>query len=299
MSSTALGHADPFRPPAAPGVARGFGFAIVAHALLVLALSAGISWHAQPEPAFEAELWSVVPQAAAPRAAEPEPEPEPKPEPVAKTAPPPEEAQQQQRDAEITIARDKKRREDEAKRQAELEAERKKRELQAKQEQQDKLEKERTKERERQKELDKKKAEDKQRQQQEARDKAREDAKREQLRQDNLKRMMGLAGATGSSNSTGTALQSSGPSATYAGRIKARIRPNIIFTDSGNGNPVAEVEVRVAPDGNIIARKLLKASGDADWDKAVLRAIDKTETLPRDTDGRVPPVIVISFKPGE
>ncbi|MCZ8074759.1 MAG: protein TolA, partial [Paucibacter sp.] len=33
--------------------------------------------------------------------------------------------------------------------------------------------------------------------------------------------------------------------------------------------------------------------------KAVLRAIDKTETLPRDTDGRVPPVLVISFQPRE
>ena len=33
------------------------------------------------------------------------------------------------------------------------------------------------------------------------------------------------------------------------------------------------------------------------WDEAVLRAITKTEMLPRDTDGRVPSPLVISFRP--
>ena len=32
-------------------------------------------------------------------------------------------------------------------------------------------------------------------------------------------------------------------------------------------------------------------------DDAVLRAIDKTEVLPRDTDGRVPSSFEISFRP--
>jgi len=35
-----------------------------------------------------------------------------------------------------------------------------------------------------------------------------------------------------------------------------------------------------------------------DWDEAVLRAIEKTEMLPRDTDGRIPPVMTISLDPG-
>lgn len=291
--SPALGQADPFRPPPAPGLARGMGFAFVAHGLLVLALSAGIAWHSQPEPAFEAELWSVLPQAAAPRAVEPEPEPEP--EPQRKPDPKPavqEDTQQQQRDAQIAIERERKKREEQLRREEEQ-----RRELERK-----RLEKEKADKAEKDK-LAREKAEkdklDKQRQQQEAREKARDEAKREQLRQDNLRRMMGLAGASGGPGSTGTALQSSGPSATYAGRIKAKIRPNIIFSDSASGNPLAEVEVRVAPDGNIIARRLTKPSGNADWDAAVLRAIDRTEVLPRDTDGRVPPVMVISFKYGE
>jgi len=119
----------------------------------------------------------------------------------------------------------------------------------------------------------------------------------EAQRQKNLQRIAGLAGASGGPSATGTALKSAGPSASYAGRIKARIKPNIVFTEDINGNPTAEVEVRTAPEGSIIGRKLLKSSGNKAWDDAVLRAIDKTEALPRDTDGRVPPVLVISFRP--
>jgi colicin import membrane protein len=57
--------------------------------------------------------------------------------------------------------------------------------------------------------------------------------------------------------------------------------------------------VRLAPDGTIIGRKLLKSSGSPLWDETVLRAIDKTEVLPRDTDGRVPSSMSIDFRPQE
>ena len=83
-----------------------------------------------------------------------------------------------------------------------------------------------------------------------------------------------------------------GPSAGYAGRIKARIKPNIVLTATLAGNPAATVEVRVAPDGTIVGSKLVKSSGSATWDETVLRAIDKTEVLPKDVDGRVPPTII-------
>ena len=91
---------------------------------------------------------------------------------------------------------------------------------------------------------------------------------------------------------TGTAARTAGPSATYAGRIKARILPNIVFSDTRRRQPAwPTVEVKAAPDGTIIGRRLLKSSGVPAWDEAVLRAIDKTEILPRDTDGRVPSVV--------
>jgi colicin import membrane protein len=86
------------------------------------------------------------------------------------------------------------------------------------------------------------------------------------------------------------------PSAGYAGRIMARIKPNIVHTDEVDGNPVATVEVKLAPDGTIVSRRLLKSSGNKSWDDAVLRAIDRTEVLPRDTDGRVPGAFPIDFR---
>ena len=98
-------------------------------------------------------------------------------------------------------------------------------------------------------------------------------------------------------NASGTALKSSGPSASYAGRLVGRIKPNITYPGDVVGNPRAEVEVRVAPDGLIQSHRIVQSSGNKAWDDAVLRAIDKTEILPKDTDGRVPPVIVLGFRP--
>jgi colicin import membrane protein len=63
------------------------------------------------------------------------------------------------------------------------------------------------------------------------------------------------------------------------------------------GNPRAEVAVKVAPDGTILSRRIVQTSGNKAWDEAVLRAIDKTEMFPKDTDGRVPPEIVLGFRP--
>jgi len=79
--------------------------------------------------------------------------------------------------------------------------------------------------------------------------------------------------------------------------VAARVKPNIVFTDDIAGNPTAEVEVGTAPDGSILSRKLVKSSGVKAWDEAVLKAIDKTDKLPLDNDGRVPKALVISFRP--
>ena len=107
------------------------------------------------------------------------------------------------------------------------------------------------------------------------------------IRQSNLDKMKQLSG---SGNSTI-------PSASYAGRLVARIKPNITFTDEVVGNPKAEVEVRTSSDGTILGRRLLSSSGNNAWDSAVLKAIDKTAVLPRDTNGSVPSTIHISFRP--
>lgn len=89
----------------------------------------------------------------------------------------------------------------------------------------------------------------------------------------------------------------------YPGRIRASIRANIVYprdllSDADLlANPVAEVEVRVAPDGKIVSTRLAKSSGVRDWDLAVQRAVERTRVLPRDVDGKVPPLMLIAFSP--
>ena len=291
-----------FAPPATPGVVRAFLLAVLAHGLLVAALTWGVHWQRDaPIISAEAELWAAVPVAAAPRLQEPTPEPPEPPEPVkpqlvARPAPlPPPVAEL----PKVDIALEQEKRRLQKQKQLELE---KQQEIKQEKLKQDKLKQARLQQ-EKLKQEQLKADQLKQEQAEKARlaqakKQAEQQAKQlEAQREKNLQRIAGLAGASGAPNATGSALKSAGPSASYAGRIIARVKPNIVFIEDIAGNPTAEVEVHAAPDGKILASKLTKSSGVKAWDEAVLRAIDKTEVLPRDTDGRVPSPLVISFRP--
>jgi colicin import membrane protein len=118
-----------------------------------------------------------------------------------------------------------------------------------------------------------------------------------ELREAQMQRIISQAGTGTQATGAAQGGAAGTPSAGYAGRLRARIKPNIIFTDTLTTNPAAEVEVRAAPDGTILGARLVKSSGHPEWDQAVLRAIERTETLPRDDTGRVPSPIVITFRP--
>jgi colicin import membrane protein len=278
--------------------------ALVAHGLLVGALTWGVHWQRDAEPvSFEAELWSAVAQRAAPRAVEPpppppvrepkvKPEPKPEPQPEPKVEPP----KPDTRAADIATAEAKKKKLEDEKRAAAEKAAKEKAEKAAK----DKAAKEQAAKEKAEKAAREKaeRAEQAKKQAQEKADRERKAAEAtEKLRQENLRRMMGQAGATGDANATGTAQRSSGPSAGYAGRVNAAIRPNVLLTEDIPGNPMAEVEVRSAPDGTVISRRLVRSSGSAAWDRAALAAIDRTGKLPRDTDGRVPTPMILEMRP--
>jgi colicin import membrane protein len=250
-----------------------------------LALALGVSWRASEPTGATAELWAAVPEFAAPAAEVPPPQPVEPPPPLPVAKPEPKVDAAPSRDAEIAI--EKARRERERERERE-QAQAREREAKAKVE----AEKKRllAQQEEQRKKLAAAAA------QAEKAEKA-EQERIEKLRQDNLRRIQGQAGATGGPTATGTAARDAGPSASYAGRIIAKVKPNIVLTETVTGSPRAEVEVRAAPDGTIVGRRLVKSSGNKDWDEAVLRALDRTEILPRDTDGRVPSPITIGFTP--
>ncbi|WP_247661367.1 cell envelope integrity protein TolA [Ideonella alba] len=274
---------ESLRPPSADSPRAGLAMSALAHAGLLAALALGVQWRTEEPAAVSAELWAAVPQIAAPARPEPAetPEPTPPPRPVVTPPAPPPAAE---READIAIEKARRLREEKARQDAE-DQRRKEREQKA---QQDKAQQEKA-------ERDKAEKLEAQRKEKAA------EAQREKLRQEQMRRMAEQLGGgptgTGAPGSTGAAARDAGPSANYAGRIVARIKPNIVLTEEVAGNPRAEVELRVGPDGSIVGRRIIQSSGSKVWDDAVLRAVDRTGVLPRDTDGRVPPTIVVGFRP--
>lgn len=300
------------------------GLALVAHGLLVAALTWGVNWqHDAPPVRFEAEIWSKQPAQAAPRAAEPPPpsppEPAPAPQPTPAPAPPPQPAPAPPppppapRQADVATEQAKKKAEADrlkaqetaAKKLAaeKVAAEKAAAEKKALAEKAVADKRAATEKAAAEKAAAEKKAQADKAAAEQQRKAADEKDRREaelakQQRDEQMRRIMGQAGASGSAQSTGTAQQSSGPSpGGYSGRVAARIKPNVVFTDVAPGNPRAEVEVRTLPDGTITSSRLVKSSGNRAWDDAVLRAIERTGSLPRDTDGRVPTPLIVELRP--
>jgi colicin import membrane protein len=261
------GNSAAFRPEAADGLGVGAVLALLAHVLLVAALAFGVSWKTHNEAVIEAEVWSEVPQAAAPQAVPPPPA-EPVPE-VPKEAP--QEVAQAEPEVETPVAeiprapppvpkvKPKPKKEPKPKKIREpVEAVVKAPPVVVK----------------------------KPAPVVAPPNPAVSNAVREAQRKANLQRMMSDLGGLGqSSHSTGK------PSASYAGRLISRIFPNIVFNGTISGDATAWVEIHCAPDGRILSRRLLESSGSPEWDNAVLRGIDKTEFLPMDENGRLPDTV--------
>lgn len=297
-----------FAPPPPPGTGRSLTLALFVHALLLVALTAGIQWNQDMPLSAEAELWSAVPQAAAPKLVEAEPPPPPPPPPpapkeVVKPPPP-----APDREADIALAKKRKQLDDEKKLQQAKEAERRQAELKKAEQKKADEKKAKLKAEEDKRQLDAKREEerkDKERKdkeakklqaQKEAKQAAEEAKKLEAIRNDNMKRIAGLAGATGGESATGSALRAAGPSDSYGARIQTLLYPKITFT--GDSTPyIVDVEVKCAPNGMIIGTpRVTKPSANSAWDDAVIKAFLKLETLPRDKDGSVPCPLVIGVR---
>ncbi|TFZ02146.1 cell envelope integrity protein TolA [Ramlibacter henchirensis] len=273
-----------FTPPPEGGLTRSIGMALLAHAVLVLGLSWGVKWKRDDSAVMaEAELWANAPVQAAPKPVEAPPAPPPPP-------PAPPQPTQAQRDAEIALERERERKEAEEKARRE-EAERQKQLAERKRQQQE----------EARKQEQARRAEEKRKEEQARARREQEEEKRlAELRTENMKRMQGMAGATGARESTGTALRSAGPSASYAGRLSAHFQRHVVFpggVDTIVGNPQAVVQVRVSPTGEIVSARLSRSSGNAAWDEAAVRAIERSERIPPDVDGRYVSEFPVEMRP--
>jgi colicin import membrane protein len=73
----------------------------------------------------------------------------------------------------------------------------------------------------------------------------------------------------------------------YIGRIRGKIKGNIVLPPDIKGNPEAIFEVVQLPGGEILSVKLKKPSGHAGYDAAVERAILKSSPLPKPEQGDI------------
>ncbi len=290
----------PYRVPPEPSRLPAFMLAVAVHAVLLGFLYFGISWQNNEPVAVEAEVWDMsVQTAAAPelpapqREPQPEPEPTPPPRPV---EPPPVERPAPTPPPDINLQREKERKEQEKRELAEKkEQERKeveRKEL-AEQKKKEREEAEREKKELAKKEEEKKKAEKLAEAKKKAAAEKAEAAKLEKMRQDDLKRMAGAMG------STGTAVKSTAPKADagYVAAITAAIKSATAYGGSTTmpGNPKAVFKVEQLPTGEIMSVRLVKSSGVPEFDRAVENGIKKASPLPKKKDGTVERTLDVNF----
>jgi len=73
--------------------------------------------------------------------------------------------------------------------------------------------------------------------------------------------------------------------ADYIGKIKGKIKGNLMLPPDIRGNPEAVFDVVQLPSGEILSVKLKKSSGHAAYDSAIERAILKSSPLPKPEQG--------------
>jgi colicin import membrane protein len=123
----------------------------------------------------------------------------------------------------------------------------------------------------------------------------------EKVRADQLARLRAAAGAEGGSGGTSGSGVGGGGNAPpgWTDKVVKKVKPLIVFNpESISGNPAAVVKVNLAPDGAILSTDLVSSSGNAGWDRAVLLALTRAESLPKDDNGKIPQrEVKLTFKP--
>jgi colicin import membrane protein len=246
---------------------RAFTFSLIAHLGLLAFLVIGISWNNSTPSGVEVELWDSTPQI------------ETLPEPELKTV-------VKEEAADIAVKKKK------------VEKEPPKKE-ESKKVEVPKVAKPAPKEKEKPKKVEAPKKVEPPKAQSPAETKA--NAAAEKVRADQLARLRAAAGAEGGSGgATGSGVGGGGNAPPgWTDKVIKKVKPLIVFNpESVSGNPAAVIQVNLAPDGAILSTSLLSSSGNASWDRAVLLALSRAESLPKDDNGKIPQrEVKLTFKP--
>ena len=245
---------------------RAFTFSLIAHLGLLAFLMIGISWNNTTSSGVEVELWDSAPQVEAP------------PEPELKT-------EVKEEAADIAIKKKK------------VEKEPPKKEVVK--EKPKPVKPPPPKEKEKPKKEDPPKKVEAPKAQSPAETKA--NAAAEKSRADQLARLRAAAGAEGGSGGTvGSGVGGGGNAPPgWTDKVIKKVKPLIVFNpESVSGNPAAVILVNLAPDGAILSTSIQSSSGNTGWDRAVLLALSRAESLPKDDNGKIPQrEVKLTFKP--
>ncbi|WP_027799391.1 cell envelope integrity protein TolA [Paraburkholderia dilworthii] len=323
----------PLQPPRERGTGRAFVFALAMHALLGFFLYHGIQWQNSTPEGAEAELWTEVPDSAIPRVAPPPPAPvapaPPVPDEQADIALQEKKRKQQEAARQAQLAEQQRQQklqaqqEAEAKRQQQLAeqaaqlaaqkaaaAKQKQQQQQAeklKQQQLAEQQKQQLKEQQEEQKQAEAEAQKKADAQKAAKAKAQAEAaaqakKVDAERRARLAQMQGMAGPPGSTGNglgkSGTGSGSGGNAASpgYADKVRRVVRPNISWGGETEGLETV-IAVRCSPTGTLLSATIAHSSGNSAWDDAALRAVQRSDPMPQDIDGKTPPNFRITLRP--
>lgn len=247
-----IGSTPILKPAPQPGKALSVGLTVLVHGLLAFFLFVGVQWK-QKQTAIEVEIWSELPREAKPATAPelaPVPEqakPEPAPKPLPKSEPKIEPKLPEPKTAvkpDIAIRQEKDKKPPEVKKPEP-----------PKDPPRDLL----------------KEALEKELKQLNSQKEAQATADRARVLADQAAAEQKAAGqARGLAN--------------YAGKIRTKVKGNIILPLSVDGNPEAVFEVKQLPTGEILSVRLMRSSGHGALDAAIERAILKSSPLPKPDD---------------
>lgn len=74
---------------------------------------------------------------------------------------------------------------------------------------------------------------------------------------------------------------------TYADRVRRHVAPNILWGGAGGGLETV-ISVHCSPTGTLLSANITRSSGNPAWDDAALRAVQRSDPMPVNTDGKAP-----------